>query len=281
MTLSSIHVGCGEYSLQRLKILIEGEQFTPVACVDIDLKKAKSKLSSLKDKKASALSNSVYTTIKEAQERHKAKVCFIFVSSDEHAKLVIESLKLGLHTFCVKSIASNQKEFKNIIKTSNARPELMLVQGFNNQWNEAALKMREWIQKENGIGKMLGGECICWGRQNMKKNPPQVSALAELTNEGMFFYTLACHQLSQLVMAKGLPDYVTAYVHSRVDNQLDYRGVWGTTGGQCLLSTQKRCLFHILAQELLMEILSVLLLDGVANGLFMVKKVILEEKVVV
>ena len=77
----------------------------------------------------------------------------------------------------------------------------------------------------------------------MKKNPPQVSALAELTNEGMFFYTLACHQLSQLVMAKGLPDYVTAYVHSRVDNQLDYRGVWGTTGGQCLFEYPEKVPF--------------------------------------
>ena len=40
-------------------------------------------------------------------------------------------------------------------------------------------------------------------------------------------------------------------------------------------------LFHTRGQELLMEILSVLLLDRVANGLFMVKKAILEEKVVV
>ena len=160
--------------------------------------------------------------------------CFIFVSSEEHSKLVVESLNLGMHTFCVKPTAVNQNEFKNIIKVCNSNPKLMLLQGFNNQWNEAALKMREWMQSDKGIGKMIGGECICWGRQNMKKNPPQKSGLAELTIAGMFFHSLACHQLSQLVAAKGLPDYVTAYVHNRIDAELDYRGVFGTSGGQCL-----------------------------------------------
>ena len=46
---------------------------------------------------------------------------------------------------------------------------------------------------------------------------------------------MACHQLSQIVIAKGLPDYVTAYVHSRTDNDLGFKGIWGTSGGQCLL----------------------------------------------
>ena len=68
--------------------------------------------------------------------------------------------------------------------------------------------MREWIQNDNGIGKMLGGECVCWGRQKIKKtDPPQ----ADITTEGMFFHSLACHQLSQLVVAKGLPDYVKRF----------------------------------------------------------------------
>ena len=53
----------------------------------------------------------------------------------------------------------------------NSNPKLMLLQGFNIQWNEAALKMREWIQSDEGIGQMIGGECICWGRQNIKKIP--------------------------------------------------------------------------------------------------------------
>ena len=44
MKIPSIHVGCGNFSLQRLEILINGNKFDPVACVDIDLKKAKSRL---------------------------------------------------------------------------------------------------------------------------------------------------------------------------------------------------------------------------------------------
>ena len=230
MSIPIIHVGCGEFSLQRLKILVDGNQFTPVACVDIDIEKAQTGLKFLQGNVPEDLTKRVYTTITEAKEKHDADVCFIFVASKVHAKLVIESLELGMHTFCVKAIACNQEEFKAIMRVHNANPELMLVQGFNNQWNEAAAKMREWLQSDNGIGEMLGGECICWGRQNMKTDPPQT----DITTEGMYFHALACHQLSQLVAAKGLPEYVTAYVHNRIEPDLDFRGVWGTSGGQCL-----------------------------------------------
>jgi hypothetical protein len=40
MPIQAIHVGCGKFSLQRLKILIDGNKFNPVACVDINLEKA-------------------------------------------------------------------------------------------------------------------------------------------------------------------------------------------------------------------------------------------------
>ena len=231
MKIPSIWVGCGKFSLQRLEVLSKGNQFIPVACVDIDIKNAKSRLSLIKENVHENLNDRVYSTITEARKKHDAKVCFIFVSAKAHSKLIIESLKLGMHTYCVKPIATSQKEFKEIMNIKKLNSNLMFLQGFNNQWNEAALKMREWMQSDKGIGKMLGGACICWGRQSVKSEPPQNDA----TTEGMFFYALASHQLSQLVVAKGLPDNVTAYVHKRVDLDLDFRGIWGTSGGQCLL----------------------------------------------
>ena len=232
MKIPSIHVGCGNFSIQRLEILTKSDQFIPVACVDIDTVKAKNKLESIKNDANIDLTKQLYTSISEAKNKNNdAKACFIFVSSKEHPKLIIESLKLGMHTYCVKPIANNQKDFKKIMDVHKSIPELMLLQGFNNQWNEAAIKMREWLQSDKGIGKMLGGECVCWGRQNITANPPQIDA----TDEGMYVFSMACHQLSQLVAAKGLPDYVTAYVHSRKDIRLDFRGVWGTSGIQCLL----------------------------------------------
>ena len=42
----------------------------------------------------------------------------------------------------------------------------------------------------------------------------------------MFYLALACHQLSQLVMIKGLPEYVTSYVHKRVDKDIGQLGVF-------------------------------------------------------
>ena len=230
MSIPIIFVGCGNFALQRLQVLIDGSQFTPIACVDIDIKKAQASLESLQGNVPKGLTDRVYTTISEAKEKHDAEVCFIFAVAKAHSKLVIESLELGMHTFCVKVIACNQEEFKDVMMVHYRNPELMLVQGFNNQWNEAATKMREWLQSDNGIGEMLGGVCICWGRQNMKTDPPQT----DITTEGMFFNALACHQLSQLVAAKGLPKYVTAYIQDRKEPELDFRGVFGTSGGQCI-----------------------------------------------
>ena len=234
MSIPIIFVGCGNFALQRLQVLIDSGQFTPVACVDIDVEKAQASLSSLNGKVAKSLKDRVYTTISEAKEKHDAEACFIFAVAKAHSKLVIESLDLGMHTFCVKVIACNQQEFKDIMNVHHQNPELMLVQGYNNQWNEAAVKMRDWLKSENGIGEMLGGECICWGRQNLKTVPAQT----DITTEGMFFNGLACHQLSQLVAAKGLPEYVTAYVHNRKELELDFRGIWGTAGGQCIFEYQ-------------------------------------------
>ena len=111
MSIPSIHVGCGDFSLQRLNLLMNSREFSPIACVDIDKAKARSKLLSLKSTKN--LANQVYTSITEAKNKHKdAKVCFIFVSSLEHTKLILESLKLGMHTFCVKAIAATRKNLK-------------------------------------------------------------------------------------------------------------------------------------------------------------------------
>ena len=72
-----------------------------------------------------------------------------------------------MHTLCVKPMACNQKEFQEIMKVHNSQ-NVMLVQGHNNQWNEAAVKMREWMQNE--IGELVGGHCLCWGRQNLCTN---------------------------------------------------------------------------------------------------------------
>lgn len=232
MQIPIIHVGCGVFSMQRLEILAKGNFFKPIACVDINVHKAKTIIEANKNKLIKNLKDNIYSSISEAKQIHDAKACFIFVSSKVHSKLIAESLKLGMHTYCVKSIACNEEEFQEIISAHKENPDLVLIQGFNNQWNEAAKKMRDLMRDENknGIGKMLGGECVCWGRQNLKNDPP----VEDVTIEGMFFYSLACHQLSQLVAAKGLPEYVTAYVHQRIDEELDYTDVFGTTGGQCI-----------------------------------------------
>ena len=180
--------------------------------------------------KLAFLADKTFSTISEAKEKYNAEVCFIFAASSSHTDLCIESLNLGMHTLAVKAIATNKHEFKKLIETYKKNPKLLLVQGLNNQWNEAATQMIKLVTDPDGMGKMLGGQCVCWGRQNLNQEPPT----DDITFEGMFYYGLACHQLSQLVAAKGLPEYVTSYVHDRIDEDLGYKGVFGTTGGQCI-----------------------------------------------
>ncbi len=226
-------IGTGNFSLQRLKILSESNLFDPVAIIDIDIENAKKKILEHYPK----LKNKIYKTISIALKEVKFEACFIFASTKVHTDLSIESLENGLHTYCVKSISLNQSEFKKFIKTRNKFKNLVFLQGYNNQWNQAALKMIE-IAKTS-LGELLGGECLCWGRQSLKRENPQDDVLYE----GMFFHTLACHQLCQLVACFDLPEYVTAYTMNRVDKDLDFRGIEGTTSGQAIFEYKNKAPF--------------------------------------
>ncbi len=229
MKIPSIFVGCGPFGLQRLRVLIKKTNFLPIACVDKNVSIAKKKLSNDELTKKLQLHKHVFPSISEALKKRKAKACFIFVAADQHANLVSQSLKNNLHTYCVKPVAINKVEFKNIYSILKKK-NLQFLQGYNNQWNEAATHMYKTIYEQKAIGKILGGQCICWGRQNLKLSPPHI----EVKKKGMFYLALACHQLSQLVMIKGLPEYVTSYVHKRVDKDIGQLGVFGTSGGQCI-----------------------------------------------
>ena len=232
MAIPTIHVGCTHFAHGRLQALVNCKGLEPIACVDINLEEARKGVASLQGRMPSGLADRIYTTITEAREKHEASVCLIYASTTAHAKLIIESLNLGMHTLCVKPIATTQAEFREIIGAHKARPELMLVQGQNKRWNPAAAKMREWLREGQGIGEMLGGECRFWIRQNLWTGPD--SRQPDAFIEGLFFHAGTSHQLDQLVGAKEFPKYVTARVHRRQDPDLGQTGVWGTAGGQAL-----------------------------------------------
>lgn len=233
MAIPTIHVGCTHFAHGRLQALVNCKGLTPVACVDINLEAAREGVKSIQGDVPAGLADRIYTTITEARERHNADVCLVYASTTAHAKLIIESLNLGMHTLCVKPIATTQEEFRSIIDAHKSNPDQMLVQGQNKRWNPAAAKMREWIREEHGIGEMLGGECRFWIRQNLHTGPD--SRQPDAFVEGLFFHAGTSHQLDQLVGAKGLPKYVTARVHNRQEESLGQTGVWGTAGGQALL----------------------------------------------
>lgn len=233
MPIRTIHVGCTHFAHGRLQAQINATGLEPVACVDIDLEAARAGVANLQGDVPQNLAERIYTTITEAKEKHDAQACLIYASTTAHAKLIIESLNLGMHTLCVKPIATTQAEFREIIQAHQANPGLMLVQGQNKRWNPAAAKMREWLREEGGIGEMLAGECRFWIRQNLFTGPD--SRQPDAYVDGLFFHAGTSHQLDQLVAAKGLPKYVTAHIHNRRDPALGQIEAWGTAGGNALM----------------------------------------------
>ena len=233
MPIPTIHVGCTHFAHGRLQAQINSKGLNPVACVDINLPAAREAIAGLEGDVPDYLADRIYTTITEAKEKHNAQACLIYASTTVHAKLIVESLNLGMHTLCVKPIATTQAEFHDIIRAHKANPNLMLVQGQNKRWNPAAAKMREWLREEGGIGEMLAGECRFWIRQNLYTGPD--SRQPDAYVDGLFFHAGTSHQLDQLVAAKGLPKYVTAHVHHRRDPELGQIEAWGTAGGNALM----------------------------------------------
>lgn len=233
MPIRTIHVGCTHFAHGRLQAQINANGLEPVACVDINLEAARAGVANLQGDVPEHLAERIYTTITEAKEKHDAQACLIYASTTAHAKLIVESLNLGMHTLCVKPIATTQAEFSEIIQAHQANPGLMLVQGQNKRWNPAAAKMREWLREEGGIGEMLAGECRFWIRQNLFTGPD--SRQPDAYVDGLFFHAGTSHQLDQLVAAKGLPKYVTAHIHNRRDQELGQIEAWGTAGGNALM----------------------------------------------
>ena len=87
----------------------------------INIFKAKKDLSNDDIAKKLNLHKNVFSSIGQALKNKKAKASFIFVAADQHANLVSQSLKNNLHTYCVKPVAINKKEFKKIYLLINKK----------------------------------------------------------------------------------------------------------------------------------------------------------------
>lgn len=241
MKFKCIHVGLGIFSLQRLQINLNNNNFEIVAFVDLDKEKSLERLKKLKNIPSNVESR-VFTTITEAKKRYDAEVCFIYASSEVHSNLIIESLNLDMHTLCVKSIACNTDQFKEIMKVKNKKPNLILVQGLNNQFNEASFMMQKILNNKEKFGDFKFGHCLVWGRQNLKSSKP----LVDTTQDGIFFHSMGCHQLSQLVSALGLPRTVYSLSPKIYNEELGFVNAERTSGGSCMLEYNNNSVFSYL-----------------------------------
>ena len=113
--IKCIHVGLGNFSLQRIQLNLDNNLFEVVAFVDIDISNTIDNLKKLKNLPKD-FEKRIFKSISAAQKKYSAEVCFIYVASEAHPKLIIESLENNLHTFCVKSIACEMSDFKKIMK---------------------------------------------------------------------------------------------------------------------------------------------------------------------
>jgi predicted dehydrogenase len=223
MKIKYAHVGLGGFSLQRLRINLDNNIFEPVAFIDTNLEKKK-EVSNLIN------GNNFFSSITEARKNIEFDACIIHASADVHSELVIESIQNDLHTFCVKPIACDMSELKNIIKVKSNKQNLLLVQGQNNQWNEASIKMSSIVNDKSLFGEFLNGHCLMWGMQDLSS----IGVDPDTDRDGIFFHSMGCHQLSQLVSSLGLPKYVTSVSQRNFNYETGYRNS-RTSYGNCLL----------------------------------------------
>ena len=225
-----IHVGLGPFSLQRLQINLNSDQFDVVAFVDIDIENSIKRLDKLKNLPHDYKSK-VFKSITDAKKKFEAEVCFIYVASDKHPDLIIESLNNNLHTFCVKSISCDIENFVRIVKVKNEKKNLLLVQGLNNQWNEASITMQNILKDKDLFGETLFGSCYIWGRQNLKSENP----VLDVTCEGIYFHSMVVHQLSQIIPTLGLPKSVYAVSNEKENSDIGFLGIRATSSGSCIV----------------------------------------------
>ena len=199
MPIPTIHVGCTHFAHGRLQAQVNTNGLEPVACVDINLEAAKRGVESINGA-SEDLSERIYTTITEAKDKHpEVEACLVYASTTVHAELIVESLNLGMHTLCVKPIATTQAEFRDIIKAHKANPGTILVQGQNKRWNPAAAKMRDWLREDDGIGEMLGGECRFWIRQNLFTGSPTLANQMLMLMDFIFMRVVVINLINSLV----------------------------------------------------------------------------------
>ena len=235
--INCIIIGLGIFSLERLKILVNSKEFNPVGIVDDNKENAQKNLKKIE--LSDIFVDKIFPTLEEAKKELSFEAVFIFSSSEFHASLSEQSLLAGYHTYCVKPLANNSDEMKRVLSAHKKNQNLILIQGLNNQWNEASLKMQEILNDKNLFGDFLMGNCLVWGRQNLKSTPP----VADTTEEGIFFHSMACHQLGQLVSSIGLPKKIRAYTSLNKEETLGFNGVRGTSDGSAIFTYEENRYF--------------------------------------
>lgn len=228
--IKCIHVGLGNFSLQRLQVNLSNNIFDPVAFVDIDIESSIKRMKNLKNLPKN-YEKKIFKSIDEAVDKNPdVEASFIFVSSEIHPRLIIKSLEYELDVLCVKSIACNIEDFKRILDLKKKKNKI-LVQGLNNQWNECSLKMQELLKDKNNFGELLAGNCLMWGRQNLSNNPP----VLDVMQDGIFFHSMGCHQLSQILDPLGLPEKVYSSSTISKDEKIGFKGIPRTGNGSAML----------------------------------------------
>ena len=161
----------------------------------------------------------------------------------------------------------------NLKDTRTKNKELILIQGLNNKYSKASSEMKKRINDKSKFGEFIMGSCITWGRQNLKSDKP----LVDSTHDGIFFHSMGCHQLGQLVEWIGMPESVYCKAPNEKDLSIGVLGVERTSSGIAILEFQNGSSFSYSARAAI-QILMVLQQDGVVVGFYMVQMQTLKER---
>lgn len=149
-------IGCGAISGLHLKAAAGSEWAELKAVADIEEERAK--------RTAETYSCDYYTDYQELLKRPDIDIVQLCTAHYQHAPMAVEALRAGKHVLTEKPMAENKASAQTMLKAAAENPNVQLGVIFQNRYNPAAQRMKEYVQS-GALGKLVGMKgLVTWSR---------------------------------------------------------------------------------------------------------------------
>jgi UDP-N-acetyl-2-amino-2-deoxyglucuronate dehydrogenase len=149
-------IGCGAISGLHLKAASGSELAELRAVADTDEARAKGA--------ATTYGCDYYTDYLELLKREDIDIVHLCTAHYQHAPMAVDALRAGKHVLTEKPMAENLASAQTMLDAAAAHPEVQLGVIFQNRYNPAAQRMREYVDSGE-LGKLVGMKgLVTWSR---------------------------------------------------------------------------------------------------------------------